>query len=124
MITKTKTTIAVLAAAILICTNYAQAGSTKPNPEALAKAARTTDEASAVVSSESRALLGRLAKGGEFAKQFDQAVYKKDKKELTRLIQEGGMKKSKVTIESIESDLRIRITGCFHGFCVTITISW
>ncbi|MFZ1218117.1 MAG: hypothetical protein WAO00_02435 [Chthoniobacterales bacterium] len=124
MITKTKTTIAVLAAAFLICTNYAQAGSTKPNPAALAKAAKTTDEASAVVSSESRSLLGRLAKGDDFTKQFDQAAYKKDTKQLTKLIQEGGMKKSKVTIESIESDMRIRIRACIDGFCVTITISW
>ena len=124
MITKTRTTIAVLAAAFLICTNYAQAGSTKPNPAALAKAAKTTDEASAVVSSESRALLGRLAKGDDFTKQFDEAVYKKDTKQLTKLIQQGGMRKSKVTIESVESDLRIRIRACLDGICVTITITW
>ncbi len=123
MITKTRTTIALLAA-FFICTNYAQAGSTKPNPAALAKAARTTDEASAVATGEARALLARLAKGDEFTKEFDQAVYKKDKTQLMKLIQQGGMKKSKVTIDSISSDLRIRITGCFRGFCVSIEISW
>jgi hypothetical protein len=124
MIKGSKTTIATLAAALLIWANYAHAGSTKPNPAALAKAARTTDEASAMVSSEARSLLGRLAKGGDFTKQFDEAVYKKDKGQLTTLIQQGGMRKSKVTIESIESDLRIRIRACIDGFCVTITISW
>ena len=77
-----------------------------------------------MVDGEARALLARLAKGDDFTKQFDQAVYKKDTKQVMKLIQQGGMKKSKVTIDSISSDLRIRITGCFHGFCVTIEISW
>jgi hypothetical protein len=119
-----KTMIAALAAALLIYPNCADAGSTKPNPAALAKAARTSDEASAVVNGEVRSLLARLAKGDEFTKEFDQAVYKKDTKQLMKLIQQGGMRKSQVTIESISSDFRIRIGGCFHGFCVSITISW
>jgi hypothetical protein len=124
MITKTKITIALLAAAFLFSTNYAQAGSTKPNPAALARAAGKTAEASAVVNGEVRSLLARLAKGDDFTKQFDQAVYKKDTKQLMKLIQQGGIKKSKVTIDSIASDLRFRMTICYLIFCGSIDISW
>jgi len=119
-----KITIAILTAALLLWGNYAQAGSTEPNPTALAKAATTTNGASRVVENEVHMLLGRLAKGDEFTKKFDLAAYHKDKKQLTDLMREAGMKKSKITVDSIESDMRIRITVCWDGICISISISW
>lgn len=76
------------------------------------------------IESEVQLLLSRLAKGGEFTKQFDQAAYKKDAKQLTKLIREAGVKKSTVKIENIESDLKVKIGFCWKKFCISIEISW
>jgi hypothetical protein len=120
---KGKITIAILAAA-LICGSHAQAGSKKPNPAALAKAATASSDASRVVEGDVHTLLTRLGKGDEFTKEFDQAAYKKDAKQLTKLIKQAGIKKSTITVESVESDMRVRIKACWDGICITVTISW
>jgi hypothetical protein len=119
-----KITIAVLAAALLVCGNHAQAGSKKPNPTALAKAAAASSEASRVVEGDVHMLLTRLAKGDGFTREFDQAAYKKDAKQLTKLIQQAGKGKSTMTVEGVESDMRVRIRACWDGICITVTISW
>ena len=118
-----KIAIAVLAAA-LFCGNHAQAGSKQPNPAALAKAAAASSEASRVVEADVHTLLTHLAKGDEFTKEFDQAAYKKDAKRLSELIKKAGIKKSTMTVESVESDMKVRIKGCWDGICITVTISW
>ena len=122
--TKTRITIAIVAAA-LFCSSYAQARSNKPNPQALAKTAAKTALRSAEVNTEVQTFLGNLAKGDEYTKQFDQAVYERNVTQLIKLIHDGGLKKSKVTIESgVTSGFRLRIRACLDGICVTITITW
>lgn len=119
-----KTAIAIVAATLLYCVT-AQAGSTKPNPAALAKSAAAMSEASRVIENEVHLLLTRLAKGDEFTKQFDQAAYKKDAKQLTKLMRQAGVKKSTITIEKIDSDFSVKVRMCyFIIFCYSYEISW
>jgi hypothetical protein len=118
-------TIAVFAAVLLACTPYAQARSSNPNPQALAKAASKSARISAQINDEVSTFLGRLAKADEYTKKFDQAVSLKDVDRVLGLIKEGGIKKSRVTIESgAQPNVRLRIRACLDGICVIITITW
>jgi hypothetical protein len=101
------------------------AGSKKPNPAALQKAAGALAEEQAATTRQAEALLHRLASDEGFAKSFDAAVYKGDKAALTRLITEGGVT-NKFTIDNIDKDLRITITiRCSgRGCSITITVRW
>jgi hypothetical protein len=101
------------------------AGSKRPNPAALQKAAAAVAEEQASVQKQADSLLRKLANDAEFAKRFDSATYKADRKALSRLIAEGGVS-NKFTIDSIDKDLRIRITiRCGGGGCsISVTISW
>lgn len=99
------------------------AGSKKPNPAALQKAAGALAEEQASGQKQADTLLHRLASDEGFAKTFDAAVYKGDKAALTRLITDGGVT-NKFTIDKIDKDLRITITIRGRGWSVTITIQW
>ena len=121
---KTRMTIAILAAA-LFYSSYAEARSDKLNPQALAKTAAKTALRSAEVNAEVQTFLGNLARGDEYTKQFDQAVSERNVSQVIKLLHEGGLKKSKVTIESgVTSGFRLRIRACLDGISVTITITW
>jgi hypothetical protein len=101
------------------------AGSKRPNPAALQKAAAGVAEEQVAAQRQVDSLLKKLASDAEFAKSFDAATYKADRKALTKLIAAGGVS-NKFTIDSIDKDLRIRITiRCGGGGCsISITISW
>lgn len=115
---------AVFLTTLLFGPSEAIAGSAEPNPEALAKAAASMRNASDTVNREVRSLLTELAKSGDLTKRFDQAAFKKDKEQLVKLMREAGVKRSDVTIEEIASDLKIKVSVCFRGICVSISIKW
>ena len=122
---KTRTAIALIGAALLLSANCAEARSSKPNPEALARVAAKAAIASKNVNLEVAAFLDRLAKDKDYAKRFDQAVLEKSVDNVSALIKQGGLDKSKITIESgITSSFRLRIRACQGPICVTITINW
>ena len=101
------------------------AGSKRPNPAALQKAAASLAEEQASVQRQVDTLLRKLSSDAEFARSFDNATYKGNTKALSRLIAEGGVS-NKFTIDRIDKDLRITITiRCSgRGCSITITIRW
>ena len=122
---KTRTAITLIAVALLVSANCAEARSSKPNPQALTKVAAKAAIASNNVNREVASFLDRLAKDQDYAKQFDQAVLEKNVDKVSALIKQGGLTKSKITIESgITSGFRLRIRACQGSICVTITINW
>jgi len=107
---------AFIAAALCIGSTDAFAGSTQPNPKALAKTA--TEELA--VNREIQGFLTKLADGGEYTTQFDAAAFAKDKKRLVALIRQAGVKTREVSIGDITPDIKITI----RINRVTIIIKW
>ena len=101
------------------------AGSKRPNPAALQKAAAAAAEEQAAVQRQVDSLLRKLSNDAEFARSFDAATYRGNTKALTRLITEGGVS-NRFTIDKIDKDLRITITiRCSgRGCSITVTIRW
>jgi hypothetical protein len=102
----------------------ANAGSTKPNPAALAKAAAAKRADYRIIDTETNAFLTRLATDRAYAKRFDAAAFQKNREELGKLFKEGGFKRSEVQVDEIGEDLRITITITWDKVRITITISW
>lgn len=99
------TYIAAIIAALCMGAIDSFGGSTKSNPQALAKAA--TEKLATL--SEIKGFLEKLAENGEYTKQFDAAAFANDKKRLVALIRQAGVKSEPVSIDEIKSDKMIYI---------------
>jgi hypothetical protein len=119
-----KLIIVIATVALLSGLTPAQAGSTKPNPAGLAKAAAAKVDTCRVGQNEMSLFVNKLAKGGEFTQQVDLAVYRKDTKQLVKLVREAGVRRSKITVEEMRPDFFFRLKLCFSGFCGSIEFGW
>lgn len=100
------------------------AGSTAPNPKALAPSAAAALEEGRKLQAEMDSALARLAKDPNFTKDFDDAAFKNDQARMVALLRAAGARTGDLKVQRAAADILITITYCGTKWCLTVYLRW